>query len=134
MKYSRKVIAVYRLPVENAAPLLRTDVNKVSFSGSPEWEKLNIRVPAELVISSKTEDKQPVYTAKLTFVFCGERYERQRFIYMAVLADGEKIIIGSDARPYPVSESSEEHSSGDSSNQQLEVSVTYSSHMEIARL
>jgi len=134
MKHSRKVISVSRLKVEDATSFQRADINKAVIDESLPWEKLAIKVPADLVISSKTEDKQPIYTAKLTFLFCGDRYDRKRYIYKVSLANGEEIVIGSGERPYPVCETSEELSSGNSSSHLAEVTVTYSSAMEIAKI
>lgn len=131
MKHSKKVTAIHRLQVEKASSIMRTGVATSLISDTAEWEKVCMKVPADLTVSSKTEDKQRIYTAKLTFSYRGERYDRGLYIYKVTLANGRNLLIGTGERPYPVCETSEEHPSSDSTSQLVEVTVTYSSPMEM---
>jgi hypothetical protein len=132
MNYNKKVISVSRINIELLASMVRIDNNRVSIDNSPEWEKLKIEIPGDLVLSSKIENKQTIYTAKLTFQYCGDSYSTGKFAYKVSLANGKKIIIGSGERPYPVVETSEDLSSGNSNSQLLSIVINYSSAQEIA--
>lgn len=134
MKHTRKVIAVSRVPVQSCPVSRFIDACHVVFEETPAWQPVPMHSPADLTISSKTEDKQPILTAKLEFRYCGDTYDRTPSVYLLTLANGAQMVVGSDQRPYPVAETSRTLSSGNSSSQLLAVTVTYSSPREIPYL
>lgn len=132
MKYSRKVIAVSRVSIQNCPSSHFVDSYHVVFDSEPAWQNLSIRTPADLTISMKTEDKQPILTAKLEFRYCGgNTYDRTPSVYLVTLANGSQMVVGSARRPYPVTETSQTISSSNSSSSLITVTVSYSSACEI---
>lgn len=131
MQRSKKVVAISRIPVADFPASHRVGVNQIVVADSDAWESVPFHVPGSLSLTSKTEDKQPIFTAELSFDYCGDAYSRALYAYKIKLADGTYYIIGSDERPYAVAETSRSLSSGSSDKQTEEVKITYSSALQI---
>lgn len=131
MKNSRKVIAVAVAVCSELGTLTRTGVNKVHLDGDP-FRKIEIKVPASLEISSKKEDKADIYSAKLVFITCQDRFDTvSHQAFKARLADGTSVLIGGPERPFTVVSTQRSLTTGNSDSQLLEVTVAYSSPDEI---
>lgn len=131
MKYSKKVIAVAVAHTQSLSTMVRTDVNHVTLDGNP-FTNISIKVPGTLELSSKKDAKTDIYTAKLTFIQCDDRFDTVTHnSFLVTLADGEKIIIGGPERPFAVVTTGRNLSEGNSENQLLEVTVAYSSSEEL---
>ena len=132
MIHSKKVIAVSRILVTALPEVKRTGNNTVNIAPGAEWENLHIEVPATLTISSKIEKHCLLHNAKLVFRNCSPYYEDSVFVYMVTLANGDKMLIGDNDRPYATAETKFISSSSSSNSELLEVSISYSSSKEIA--
>lgn len=128
MKHVRKVISVSRCPIRLLPPVVFTSDNTARLLSTSDWERLCIKVPAELSITTKTEDKARLWTAKLTFTTPDDSPIRERYAWLCTLADGSVLLIGTDKRPFPVVETAHTISSkSDSTSELPEVTVTYTS-------
>ena len=134
MIHSRKVVEVTRIPVNNILYVTRFDNNMARLTTDSLFEKLNIKVPADLTLSDKMVDNVRLFTAKLTFLYCGQSFDNKRSVYFIKLANGEKLLIGSNVRPFTTYETNQNISSSDSNSELIEVTVNYTSTSEIPHL
>lgn len=131
MRYSRKVIAVARVPIQSCPASYWPTPYTLRFDSTPAWEELSIRTPADLTITAKMEEKQPILTAKLEFRYCGEHFDRSPSVYLVTLASGAQMVLGTAERPYPVALVERTLSSGNSTSALPAVTVTWSVPHEI---
>jgi hypothetical protein len=131
MKYSKKIISVYRTKCSNLSSLIYKNDSLVSNIDSSLWERLNIKVPADLTVTTKIEDKSLIYMTKLVFNTCGDRYSNNgHYAYKVTQANGEVKLIGDNSRPFPIALISESQTSS-SDNELIEVTVSYSSTIDL---
>lgn len=84
--------------------------------------------PASLVTEEKTDDSGRIYQAKLTFSVPGKRLpDMKRHVFLCETLSGERILVGSDKRPYPIVSQSENHPGNYTDSQLTTVTVEYSS-------
>ena len=102
MKIIKIVTAVERIPVQYLGGMFRKNLTSVSVPAATEWQAIQIKPHAQLVITDKQEDKNTVWTAKLTFKTCETMAGRGHFAYRCRLKNGQYRLIGTDERPYPV--------------------------------
>lgn len=131
MRLNKKIIAIERIRANDASQLRRMSESLVQVPTDISWENIPIKVPAELTISSKTEDKVRLYTAKLTFSLLCEVTIADAYVYRCQMANGKHYIIGDGDRPYTIAEISESIPDGNDS-QLREVTVNYTSTKPIA--
>lgn len=134
MIHSKKVVEVTRIPVDEILSFIRYNNNKVNLMIVRQFDKLNIKVPADLTLSDKIVDNVRLFTAKLTFLYCGQSFDNKRSVYFIKLANGEKLLIGSNVRPFTTYETNQNISSSDSNSELIEVTVNYTSTSEIPHL
>ena len=134
MIQSRKVVEITRIPVNSILSVKRCNNKLAVISTDSFYPKLNIKVPADLTLSDKVTDNVRLFTAKLTFLFCGDSYNKERSAYILKLANGKEILIGSNERPFPTVETNQNLSSSDSNSELIEVTVNYTSTSEIPHL
>ena len=84
--------------------------------------------PASLVTEEKTDDSGRIYQTKLTFSVRGKRLpDMKRHVFLCETLSGERILVGSDKRPYPIVSQSENHPGNYTDSQLTTVTVEYSS-------
>ncbi len=127
----KKVIRLARIPVNNLPPMVKNG-SRVIFNSAPNWEKIPIEVPASLSISSKIEKKITIYTQKLVFRTFNENVKNGVFAYLVSLSDGSDILIGTNERPFPVAETSQQLTASNGNSELVQYTVTYHSTSEIA--
>ena len=127
MKIIKIVTAVERIPVQYLGGMFRKNLTSVSVPAATEWQAIQIKPHAQLVITDKQEDKNTVWTAKLTFKTCETMAGRGHFAYRCRLKNGQYRLIGTDERPYPVLSVSETMPENVTDNQLNEVTVSWSS-------
>ena len=127
MKIIKIVTAVERIPVQYLGGMFRKNLTSVSVPVATEWQAIQIKPHAQLVITDKQEDKNTVWTAKLTFKTCETMAGRGHFAYRCRLKNGQYRLIGTDERPYPVLSVSETMPENVTDNQLNEVTVSWSS-------
>ena len=127
MKIIKIVTAVERIPVQYLGGMFRVNLTSVSVPAATEWQAIQIKPHAQLVITDKQEDKNTVWTAKLTFKTCETMAGRGHFAYRCRLKNGQYRLVGTDERPYPVLSVSETMPENVTDNQLNEVTVSWSS-------
>ena len=124
----RNVIAVAVVPASYLEGMVTVKPGVVDIQDHVTWEQVKIQVPAKLSIINKVEDKNTVWTTTLTFRTCEDRSDRRHACYLVTLASGEKLLIGSCQRPYPVTTVSDSIPDNVTDSQLQEVTVTLTSH------
>ena len=127
MKQIKIVMAVDRVPVTSLQGMTRISRTSVRLPSGISWEPLAVKPHAQLAISDKVEDKNRIWTAKLTFKTCGELSDLEMYAYRCKLANGMYRLLGTDDRPYPVASISESMPENVKDNQLNEVSVNWQS-------
>ncbi len=127
MKHIKIVTAVDRVPVTSLQGMTRISKTSVHLPSGISWEPLAIKPHAQLTISDKVEDKNRIWTAKLSFKTCEELSERDMYAYRCRLSNGQYRLIGSEERPYPVASVAESMPENITDNQLNEVTVNWSS-------
>lgn len=128
---NKKVVAIFYADARNLSGVKRigTEVTSVP---DDVWNEIDIEVPADLQITSKIEDKNEIFSAKLVFrELCSSLRYRHIAAYKVRLADGSEMLIGNSERPYPVLTKDQNLSSGNSNSQLRELTVTYSDFKDI---
>ena len=88
--------------------------------------------PASLVTEEKTDDSGRIYQAKLTFSVPGKRLpDMKRHVFLCETLSGERVLVGSDKRPYPIVSQSENHPGNYIDSQLTTVIVEYSSRFPL---
>lgn len=89
--------------------------------------------PASLVTEEKTDDSGRIYQAKLTFSVRGKRLpDMKRHVFLCETLSGERVLVGSDKRPYPIVSQSENHPGNYTDSQLTTVTVEYSSRFPLS--
>lgn len=131
MNTPRNIIAIDRIQAGAIIGLRKISKSSVTVSSSTPWESVPIKVPARLTISDKIENGVRLYTAQLVFRTCEEPGDMERMVYRCKAADGKYYLIGTNDRPYPVSNQTDNHPDNMTDSQLYEVSVSYSSNGKI---
>lgn len=119
------VVAVYRLQCLSMPSGFQKSASGIFDHMVENGDKLNIFAPAKFSCSNKVSDKSRIYEYQLTFRTCEELEVAGHYAYALVMADGSKMILGSDDRPYPVTSSSRTLPDNMTDSQLWEVSVSY---------
>lgn len=127
MKQIKIVTAVDRVPVTSLQGMTRISKTSVRLPSGISWEPLTIKPHAQLTISDKVEDKNRIWTAKLSFKTCEELRDLELYAYRCRLSNGQYRLIGNDERPYPVTSVAESMPENITDNQLNEVTVNWSS-------
>lgn len=127
MKLIKIVTAVERTPARNLMGMARIDMTSAILPAAIEWQPIDIKPHAQLVITDKQEDKNTVWSAKLTFKTCETIADRGHYAYRCRLKNGQYRLIGADERPFPVLSVSETMPENVTDNQLNEVTVSWSS-------
>ena len=127
MKLIKIVTAVERTPARNLVGIVRVDMTSVILPAAIEWQPIDIKPHAQLVITDKQEDKNTVWSAKLTFKTSETIADRGYYAYRCRLKNGQYRLIGTVERPYPVLSVSESMPEKVTDNQLNEVTVSWSS-------
>lgn len=127
MKQIKIVRSVMRTPASNLNGMTRMSKSEVSLPDGIEWEELDIKPHAQLVVSDKQEGKNTVWNAKLTFKTCLDTVDREKYAYLCVLTNGQCRLIGTDERPFPVVTVQESMPENVTDNQLNEVTVNWQS-------
>ena len=125
MKLIKIVTKVERTPVANLQGMVRISKTEVRLPLAIDWQLIETRPHAQLVISDKVEDKNRVWTAKLVFKTCEELDDLNRWAYLCHLSNGQKRLIGAFDRPYPVTTIQESMPESVTENQLNEVTVSW---------
>lgn len=125
MKQIRVISAVERTAVENLQGMMHVSATKVVLPSSVNWEAITIKPHARLTCEEKTEDRNTIWTATLTFKAFGQLEHGGRWAYRCRLSNGEYRLVGTDARPYPVTKYTESHPENVTDSQLTEVTVTW---------
>lgn len=131
MKSTRHIVRIDHTSSASLTGLRRISTASVNLSESTPWEQLPVKVPARLTISDKIEDGVRLHTAQLIFRTCEDVDSRERMVYRATCADGRQYLIGTNDRPYPITNVSEAHADNMTDNQLQEVTVSYTSAARI---
>lgn len=109
--------------------LVRRSENSVEIVSPFVFSEINcFKRPATLVSEEKTDDSGRIYQTKLTFSVPGKRLpDMKRHVFLCEALSGERILVGSDKRPYPVVSQSENHPGNYTDSQLTIVTVEYSS-------
>ena len=134
MNTPRNIIAIDRISVSSLSGFKRVSTDGVKVGASISWQSIPIKVPAKLTISDKIEDGVRLHTAQLVFRTCDHIADMGRWTYRCHTADGEKILIGSDERPYPVGTVTTNHPDNMTDSQLDEVTVTWTSSHRIPHI
>ena len=127
MKQIKIIIKVERIPLANLTGITRLSKKEVRLPQNITWQPLAIKRHAQLSITDKQEDKNTIWTAKLTFKTCEELDDRERYAYRCKLTNGKYRLIGTDERPYPVTSVNESMPENVKDNQLNEVTVDWKS-------
>lgn len=125
------IVGIEFIPCRDLGGLVYTGESSVRLPDGLVWENLCIKVPAQLIVTEKYEDKVKIYTATLKFLTKDRLSQGDRYAFRLRLSDGKTRLIGSDERPYPVVLSQENLPDSVKDNQLNEVTVTYSSPRSI---
>lgn len=131
MNTPRNIIAIDRIQAGSIIGLRKISESCVAVSPSTPWVSIPIRVPARLTISDKIEDGVRLYTAQLVFHTCEDPENVGRKVYRCKAADGSYYLIGSNERPYPVSNVTDNHPDNMTDSQLYEITVSYTSNAKI---
>lgn len=123
------IIRISVLPCEQIAGFLRISQTEAVLNDDLHFDELTgIQRPAALTIEDKIEDKQRIYSSKLVYYTCDKWPESvQRMAYLCETADGDRYLLGSHDRPFPLATRKSTHPNNYSDSQLTEVTVTYSS-------
>lgn len=109
------------------SPMIRKSKTSVSLPADIAWERINVVPHGSLTVASKVDDKITVYQVTLTFRTCQDFEPGTKQAYLVELTDGQKRLVGSDQRPWPVGTFQDVHPSKPTDNQTREVTVTWTS-------
>lgn len=119
------VVSVERTPCKNVN-VVYAGFNAI-FQSSPEWESLEIEIPASMSIDQEYKNCELLQRITLRFRTCSEvRTQNRRYAYRVRTADGRTYIIGSSSRPYPITRVTETSSDNVASQESPSVEVTLS--------
>lgn len=131
MKSIKNIVRIERTYYRNLSALIRLSNDTVKISSAVVWDNIKCKLPADLVISDKTEDKNIIYTAKLTILTCVELDRNKHYAYRLKTADGMLILLGNADRPFVTTSKTENHPANMSDNQLGEYVITYVSHRKL---
>lgn len=123
----RLIVGVDITSCQNLNGMLRADLNSVRLPDDINWKKLCVKIPAQVTISEKYDDKVKIYTASMKLLTKDVVPNCGRFAFRIHLSDGKCRLIGTNERPYPVVSKQENMPDSVKDNQLDEVTITYSS-------
>ncbi len=127
MKQIKIVRSVQRTAAANLRGMVRLSQTDVSIPEGIEWERLEIKPHAQLIITDKQEGKNTIWNAKLTFKTCQDTVDRDKYAYLCELTNGQYRLIGTDERPFPALTVQESMPENVADNQLNEVTVNWQS-------
>ena len=109
--------------------VVRRSENSVEIVSPFVFSEINcFKKPATLVSEEKTDDSGRIYQTKLTFLVRGRRLpDMKRHVFLCETLSGDRVLVGSDKRPYPIVSQSENHPGNYTDSQLTTVTVEYSS-------
>lgn len=125
------VIAVDRVKCSSLSGMRMNGKGTAKVPESVSWERVPISTLASLVLADKLDGKVRTYTAQLKFLTCEELSDRDKYAYLATLADGRKLLIGSEERPFPVTMMEESIPQSVKDNQLYGLVISYESSRRI---
>lgn len=121
------VVAVSRIPASSMADDSRIRAGAFDVINSIVWEPIEIQVPGSFSINNKVENKVTIWETSLVFRTCEKLTENDsHYCYLAKLADGRHVVIGSYQRPYAVTTVKKSITDNVKDSQLLEVTVKHS--------
>lgn len=102
MKQIKIIKKVERTPVRNLQGMIRLSKTEVRLPQEVIWQPIVTKPHAQLVISDKQEEKNKVWTAKLTFMTCETLEDREAYAYRCMLTNGQYRLLGTGDRPFPI--------------------------------
>ena len=126
------IIKISTVDCQKIGGMLRVSATEVKmnayFDFSSFEEIADIRKPAALSVEEKIEDGQRLFNTKLVFYICEDWIEDiKRKAFLCETIDGDRYLIGTEERPYPVVTRKTTHPNNYKDNQLTEVTVTYTS-------
>lgn len=122
------IVKISVVPSHQLIGYSRISDSEASYNEDTFFSALEIKQPAQLTITDKIEDKQRIYTSKLTFKICKKWIRNAHHIsFLVESMSGQKYLIGTDTHPYPIITQQEIHPDNYKDNQLTEVNVTYNS-------
>lgn len=131
MKQIKIIKKVERTPVRNLQGMIRLSKTGVRLPQDIIWQPIVTKPHAQLVISDKQEEKNTVWTAKLTFMTCETLEDREAYAYRCMLTNGQYRLLGTGDRPFPITSVQEAMPGNVSDNQLDEVTVNWVSNAYI---
>lgn len=125
MNHISIITKVERTPVASLQGMTRIAADGVRLPAAVSWEPLTVSPHAQLTVSSKQENGNTLWTAKLVFRTCDAVSAHGRWAYRCRLLDGRWRLIGTDGRPYAVATIAESMPARVADSQLTEVSVTW---------
>ena len=123
----RLIVGVDLTSCQNLNGMLRLNQNFVSLPKDIVWKKKCIKIPAQLTVSEKYDDKVKIYTLSLKLLTADDFPSSGRYAFRIHLSDGNCCLIGTNERPYPVITKQENMPDSIKDNQLDEITITYSS-------
>ena len=123
------IVKISKARCDEIGVVVRTDENRVTIASPFIFSEIScFKRPATLVSDEKSDDNGRIYQTKLTFSVPGKRLPNmKRHVFLCETIDGERILIGTDKRPYPMISQSENHPGNFTDSQLTTVTVEYSS-------
>ncbi len=119
------ITEVDRIPVTSIPWLTRISETNVSISASLAWQSVPIKPHAQLVINSKVEGKNTLWSAKLVFRTTEDISDNGIWVYRCKTQDGQYRLLGTTERPYPQTTVVENMPENVADNQLNEVTVSW---------
>lgn len=115
---------IYRVPCSQLTGLVRTSQTEAKLD-NVDWAEIgHIKRPAALTVTDKVEDGYRLFTAKLVFYACDWETPCEPTAFLCHTIDGDRILLGTLTKPYPVVTEEETHPASGSENQLTAVTVT----------
>lgn len=120
------VVAVARTKYTNLVSSKRIGINRMTIPDNVEWEEIHIKIPAQLTITHKTEEKSDIYIAQLRFLTCTDMNTQGHYAWRVCLNGGQYLLLGTGNRPFATMEITETYPADVKDNQLNEVLINYS--------
>lgn len=120
----KKVIEVARVPVKMLAQIELVGHDSVRLPENLDIEYLSMKLPASVTIVDKIEDHVRIFEHTLKFRTCQSLESNHRYAYVIKLIEGERFLLGTKERPYPVTTVQDSYPENVTENQLLEISVS----------
>lgn len=134
MKTSKQIVAIERCVIDKFNGTRHVSNSQVVLNNGTEWNDICFHKPAQLTVSNSVEDKQLIYTVKLTFDSMSELDSQKYYVYRIKEASGRWLLIGNDDRPYPVTTYTNNHPASISDKQANEYIVSYKNSVPVPQI